>query len=155
MSCYLASYSRFLALQLVGSWQNFWNLFSDMDREHIELDENKRELTTIMLEFLQANPSAYVPLITRKEENIVRVMDFFICLRANDREIAYNNSAVPNFYRIVDLLIAHDEAFLQRFSMHTNFDWAVNNIYFSNDYLPSTSALLRAGEIASLTNTGE
>jgi hypothetical protein len=126
-----------LVVQLGTHFGAFWSLFSDIDKLHIEIDENKREMTALLYEFLEADPVSHVPMVTRREDQIIRLMDYFVCLRATDRDITYNNLAIPSFYRVLSILTQYDDALMARFSMHTNFDWAVQNIYWSTDYLPS------------------
>eukprot|EP01087_Luapelamoeba_hula_P004813 TRINITY_DN1477_c2_g1_i2.p1 TRINITY_DN1477_c2_g1~~TRINITY_DN1477_c2_g1_i2.p1 ORF type:complete len:2138 (-),score=282.67 TRINITY_DN1477_c2_g1_i2:109-6522(-) len=120
-----------------GKWfTEFSSIFQVIDDEHLNCDENKKELVLYWVAACEGHVNN-VRLITESAHLPNRMFDFYAALNpGRDRMIIYNEETLPAFYRIIHLCCAESPEFLLRWSNHNNFVWATNSMYITNNLHP-------------------
>ncbi|KAL6057498.1 USP domain-containing protein [Balamuthia mandrillaris] len=122
----------------------FVQLFETIDGPRTECDLNKLHMMEYWLKMLELDERT-VDRITSSPTLPTRLFDFFAGISPNEKMIAYNEEALPTFYRILYLCCVRSEAFMQTWAFHTNLDWATSQIYVNTNVYPRTSDHIFAG----------
>jgi len=122
-------------------FDDFSQIFTFIDREHLPCDENKKELLNFWYAVTEGHEKN-VQLITENAPVTNHLFDLFASLNSKERVIVYNEEALPPFYNLLFLCCAQDKDFLARWTTHTNFYWAVSNMYIATSMYHNVGASL-------------
>jgi hypothetical protein len=146
---HLVHYARLLRLFVSGAQERqlfaqhqpeLADLIIRCDQTHYECDENKHELCTLWSHVLQGSPEM-VRWIVRNDRLGQSLMDYYISIRPGEKFRSYNNNSLPPFYQILNMCCDH-EVFLERVSMHRNFDWALRFLFMETGDYPNVAQVL-------------
>eukprot|EP01135_Chromosphaera_perkinsii_P005371 Nk52_evm52s343 gene=Nk52_evmTU52s343 len=113
------------------------DLLSKIDGNQVEMDDNKKVATLLLLELVEAN-EACLDAILLKSSRWGNFMEYWISLNSKEVCVEYNKITLVAYYKLVLACCARSKDFLELWAMHPNFEWAVQHILiltqlFSND----------------------
>lgn len=119
-------------------FDDFANVYIQLDKARTECDENKRKLMSFWLK-VATDCDKNVRLITDCPQMHTPMFDFFASLNAKEKVVAFNEESLSDFYNLMHLCCLSDPNFLEKWAFHQNLDWAVKNAYLLSPAYPRTS----------------
>jgi hypothetical protein len=124
--------------QFAEFFDDFANVYIQLDKARTECDENKRKLMSFWLK-VATDCDKNVRLITDCPQMHTPMFDFFASLNAKEKVVAFNEESLSDFYNLMHLCCLSDPNFLEKWAFHQNLDWAVKNAYLLSPAYPRTS----------------
>lgn len=123
-------------------FNDFFNLYSQINDLSLSNDENKYEMFNFLLHVVTDCQENLDVLLTN-EIYWNKLICYSISVGASEKLKQFNKISLPIFYTILDILCSQSKKFLENFVTHSNFSWTIDYLFLrTSDYETLSSVLL-------------